>query len=571
MNRPPNILPEHWREWVEGSAIDPAIAALNLRSIECEQVYDLLCSEISDFARADNPRMPRERYIRRYAAAYRGGWWCSGIDLTDPASPYYWGQMKPDSPHVSRDGKALKYEAPAKSGIGVFALRVPYRIGLAIAKSGGCEAEYLQRMGAHDPNSEDCEFWDWARRCKALPLILSEGSKKAGAGLTAGYASISGCGVDGFAIRPKDSEGKPYGAARLIPEMEAIDWEGRSVHLAFDRDTKPSARARVVGSNQRLARLLRARGADVRFATWQSRCGKGLDDVLASQGANAIHMAIAKARLSCQWQAEQMWELNHPPAVTVNERYLNQPIPRNKRLICIKSPKGTGKTQALERIVGKIIQARESSDVGRILLITHRVQLGMALAKRLGIPYITERRNDEFGDLFGFGLCFDSLHPMSQARFSPEDWAGCTIIIDECEQAIWHALTSATCASDRPAILSALAAVAANAERVILADADLSSATLNLFRSLMAGDGERPDPWILLNEWLPSEAPKVTMYGGNDPREWLASLLLHVADGGKPFILTGGQRASSLSGTQVLEAALKETDKLVRNSENSLP
>ncbi|MHC5932521.1 hypothetical protein, partial [Nostoc sp.] len=42
------------------------------------------------------------------------------------------------------------------------------------------------------------------------------------------------------------------------------------------------------------------------------------------------------------------------------------------------------------------------------------------------------------------GVCVDSLHQESQARFNPNDWANDVIIIDECDQVFWHLLNSGT-------------------------------------------------------------------------------------------------------------------------------
>nr|WP_245912050.1 hypothetical protein [Calothrix elsteri] len=48
------------------------------------------------------------------------------------------------------------------------------------------------------------------------------------------------------------------------------------------------------------------------------------------------------------------------------------------------------------------------------------------------------------GDLLGYGVCIDSLHQQSQARFNPNDWYNDTVIIDECDQVFWHLLNSGT-------------------------------------------------------------------------------------------------------------------------------
>ena len=96
----------------------------------------------------------------------------------------------------------------------------------------------------------------------------------------------------------------------------------------------------------------------------------------------------------------------------------------------------------LEQIVQKA--TREGKWV---LLLTHRIQLGEALCQRVGLPYLTEIKTVEYGTVLGYGLCIDSLHPNSGARFNADNWQDGVIIIDEAEQVIWHLLNSATCFS----------------------------------------------------------------------------------------------------------------------------
>ncbi|WP_228038630.1 J domain-containing protein [Nostoc sp. LEGE 12450] len=66
------------------------------------------------------------------------------------------------------------------------------------------------------------------------------------------------------------------------------------------------------------------------------------------------------------------------------------------------------------------------------------------MCNRFGVNYVTEVRTNETGTLLGYGVCVDSLHQESQARFNPNDWANDVIIIDECDQVFWHLLNSGT-------------------------------------------------------------------------------------------------------------------------------
>ncbi|MHC5732379.1 MAG: DEAD/DEAH box helicase family protein, partial [Nostoc sp.] len=78
--------------------------------------------------------------------------------------------------------------------------------------------------------------------------------------------------------------------------------------------------------------------------------------------------------------------LTYPPSIALNQRFLGQLIvPEGEKLIILKAPKGTGKTEWLSQEVAK------AHDQGRrVLIITHRIQLGEALCNRFGVNYVTE-------------------------------------------------------------------------------------------------------------------------------------------------------------------------------------
>ena len=153
-----------------------------------------------------------------------------------------------------------------------------------------------------------------------------------------------------------------------------------------------------------------------------------------------------------------------------------------------------------------------------MLIITHRIQLSRAICASLGINYIDETRDSAFGKLFGYGLCIDSLHPLSQAKFNPEDWEGAIIIIDECEQVIWHALNSSTCRENRVTILQTLQELIHNVLTtgglVVAQDADLSDYSIDY---LIAIAGIPISPWVVINEWQPKRGRDVTFFATSNP------------------------------------------------------
>ena len=143
---PPQIEPHHWLEWVVGSQIEPALAALNLRSLSGSAAYDYLL--YSDKLPRRNDGRLSSGLLRCYGHIEAGGWWSSGVDLLSPTfDASLWGCFKPDTPRLHLDDqKAVKYEHPPKVATEVFALRVPWAIGSKIAKRNNHDQAYCQRL-----------------------------------------------------------------------------------------------------------------------------------------------------------------------------------------------------------------------------------------------------------------------------------------------------------------------------------------------------------------------------------------------------------------------------------------
>ena len=99
-----------------------------------------------------------------------------------------------------------------------------------------------------------------------------------------------------------DDEGEPVKAKGPIKDLDLITWADRSVILALDADatTNESVEAGVKG----LSRELRRRGAIVYRATWDAKHGKGLDDLLAQNGPEAVLRILGAATLESPWENE---------------------------------------------------------------------------------------------------------------------------------------------------------------------------------------------------------------------------------------------------------------------------
>ncbi|MGB7439709.1 MAG: plasmid replication protein, CyRepA1 family, partial [Coleofasciculaceae cyanobacterium] len=407
------------------------------------------------------------------------------------------------------------------------------------------------------PHQSEHTFWEWVINHPELPLFITEGAKKAGALLTAGYAAIALPGVNGGYRVPRDEWGNRVGQSRLIPQLEKLATPNRPVYLVFDQDLKPNAIKAVNKAIQKTGYLLSKAGCQVKVITWKPEFAKGVDDLIATHGEKAFEEAYERATSFDTWKAKSLARLTYSVDIQVNSRYLPElSLPNNAQLVAIKSPKGTGKTKFLESIVAEAIDKGQ-----RVLVVGHRVRLVEALCQRFGLKYITEVRDDPTATVKGYGLCFDSLHPDSQANFSAADWSDGVVIIDEVEQVFWHGLSSSTCQSNRVAILKSLKTLIQNvlggSGKVFVADADLSDISIDYLVSLA---GFHIKTLLIDNDWKPQlgESWLVHNYPESTPKRLVRDLEKHIKEGGKPFVCLSAQKKKSQWGTSNLEAYLKK-------------
>jgi Domain of unknown function (DUF3854) len=279
---------------------------------------------------------------------------------------------------------------------------------------------------------------------------------------------------------------------------------------------------------------------------------KGVDDFIAAVGEDAFHALYDSAEVLEMWQIRLSTLLTYPPAIALHQRFLGEIlIPASEKLIILKAPKGTGKTESLTLEVAK---AHERGQ--RVLVITHRIQLGEALCNRFGVNYVTEIHDSEIGDLLGYGVCIDSLHGNSQAKFNPNDWSNDIVIIDEADQVFWHLLNSDTeVAKRRVSVLDNLKKLVQNVlsspqGKIYLSSADISDVDINYILSLAGGIHIKP--FVIVNDYQ-LESGNCYNYQGKDPRNLIAALDMAIAQGGHHLLCCSAQKMTSKWGTQALE------------------
>jgi molybdopterin-guanine dinucleotide biosynthesis protein len=537
------LTPEALREWVEGSGVDEAIVRLNVESIGGQAPYERLFYS-DQIKRLNAGRLP-SGLLKKYSHIEQGGWWVNGIDpLT--GEDELWGCFKPDHPRIdATKGKHQKYEHPFKAPATLFALRVPLHSWEMISKRYGVP---MPDNVVVDVEGEALGFWDWVIANPRVSIVPAEGAKKAGALLSQGFAAI---GLPGIWGGYRKNEGKPC----LLPQLEVFAQEGRHFYFAFDQDEKAKTRHANRKALWCTAKLLLEKGCQASIISWEPWI-KGCDDLIVAKGREHFIACYEKAISFEDWQAERLSELNYKPALRLDPRtkYMGEfSPPPGAKLIGLKAPKGSGKTELLVRIC---VDAQNRGQ--KVIVITHREQLGKALCSRFGIDYVTELKDSDTKGCFGFGLCFDSLRQNSRARFDPEDWHDCIVILDECEQSIWHLLNAKTeVAKHRVQILRNFQQLIQNVVesedgRIYLSDADLSDLSLDFIRSLASFPVE---PWIVVKEGNPTPW-NVTVW--QDSKEMLGVLESRIRRGEKPLIFVDGQKVRSMWGTKNLEAYLSK-------------
>lgn len=567
----------HLNEWQQ-SQVRPELITANVSSLEGQAVLERLVGDkLAGFGGWSQQYVTEavRHVLSRYDQSVNGGWWVSGLDPLNHWAPLDWGQFKADTPDLDHKGKAKKYSSPEGQKPRALFLRVSWRVGLNIAKRHGYGLAYRQRMRTalaaafQSPNNRyqtqpsgfitrllsavkaiDDGFWAWWCSIPEAPVLITEGAKKAGCALSAGYAAIALVGVNA-GYRVKDALGHPC-PPELVEDIKVIATPGRPVYLAFDQDTKATARRRVTGALMRFSGLLAATGYVVQIVEWSAAQGKGLDDLVAHHGAAALHQAIDQALTLDEWRLKVALDNTLGtllPSVQVNTRdlaTLNTASLPDTGIIALRSAKGTGKTNLMADLV---------ADGDATLALGHRIVLMRNLCRRLGVNYRgdLDRLKGEFIDGDGYTLRIGGCVDGTLLAIDPEKFRGCDLILDEFVQLMRHLLTSSTCNKEgaRPVLLARFTQLVQAAKRVIVADADLDKPCLDYLARLR---GEGSPLWLLVNEAKVDPWP-VTFIEAPDASAITARLMADVAAGQQVFIAT-----DSKAGSQRLDRLLNDLE-----------
>lgn len=553
---PAGLLPHHWAE-LQASAIAPDVAAANVASFgpgtdrhwETERAelvrHARLAIQTESTAGNGHPQAQPGHLAGRLIALdsrYRhlaaGGWRSLSAELE--GVPRF-DQWKPGEPRARADkpGRSIKYEAPpqAPDGGGLLLPNVPERCWLLICRRHG--------LALPDPATLAAGFWPWALALAALPLLVCEGWKKALAAVSAGHAAVALPGVQmGRRVAPDGTE-------RLIPELQLLAAPGRRWLIAFDAEARHQTAAKVAAAAGALARTLRAAGGRVEIARLPLLPGTdktGLDDLLAAAGPEALDRALA--------DTGRRPVLARPPLadrIAPAGHYLGEagplPSPEEAPLLLLRAAMGCGKTEAIAAATAPLL-----ADGVPLLLPSHRVALGQALAERLGVAWAPAPGTD--ARLQGGGFCLDSCCPSSGLQISGHHWGGALLVWDEIAQGLEHLLLSnGTALADRRGeVLRTLAELLARSAQIIAADAQLPGWALTLLEQLTGRRGFVIDSAHRPMAGRPLYAPEAQGGAGGAAAAFHAQWSELVDSGRSFFCWSSAQQAGMRNAPQTLAA-----------------
>lgn len=271
----------YFQEWL-ASKVNPEIIALNVSYYKGRAAQEVLLGNAMERIGEGQQTPHSQQYatapvgklLTRYSHIEDGGWWCAGVDVLKEFKRADWGCFKPDKPRFNQKGKPIKYEHPPNENTQIFALDVPDSIYQKVAN-------YWEI-----PKDDSLNFWEWVKT-RPVPLFITEGAKKAGALLSAGFPAIALPGINNGIreVTDYDDKGKEIKVKVLIPQLDLFSRvRGREIIFVFDEDEKFKTQKDVAWATINLGNLYKNYGLEVSVLEWDAKEAKGIDDLIASKG-----------------------------------------------------------------------------------------------------------------------------------------------------------------------------------------------------------------------------------------------------------------------------------------------
>jgi putative DNA primase/helicase len=305
----------------EFAAHNPELLKLNVRSldlswntqyrggeeIENEDILFVLEQLKWETTRLANGRINNSTLDR--VRKMNGGWHTLPFyGLADRAQIDYF-RFKPANPPADRQkpGKVQKYLGAQGVSPRVYCPNVTEAVWATIAVRYGVE-----KAGS--------DFWEWILDHPEIPVIITEGEKKAFSGLSAGYVVVSLPGIDcGYKSSSDNDDGSEANLA-LIPDMEELTIGGRTILIAFDRDSNTQTIKKVQRARKKLAKLFTQSGCETRSIKWNEQY-KGLDDFIFGAGQESLDLAIESAQnITPKMKEEGAAKYDDPSALEMSKK-----------------------------------------------------------------------------------------------------------------------------------------------------------------------------------------------------------------------------------------------------------
>lgn len=245
--KPEYINQKHWQEWLD-SGINPSIIAANIYT-------ETDARELDEVLNRNNRR--KWKHSDKLVPA----WIVRGVDPETGELSLLGVQAKPDNPD-NKHGKIQKYLGANDYGSAPLFLRC-----------------------------NDYDYWLKIIRDLQIPIIITEGAKKAACLISNGYAAISIPGVS--TCRKK---------GRIHKLIKKFCGFGRLFYLCFDNDviTKRPVQLALEG----LARDLTATGSKVMVINLPEGDSKGVDDYIVNNSIQDFEKLIEKSQTIEEWKED---------------------------------------------------------------------------------------------------------------------------------------------------------------------------------------------------------------------------------------------------------------------------
>lgn len=444
------------------------------------------------------------------------------------------GQIRVDNPKGIKIGiKWVRYLTIKKTSPAYFLLEPPEYI----------KTHLMNIWGEDEKGWYHKTFWGYVIANPRIPIVITEGVKKAASFLAMGIPAIACPGFNMMLGKYGDFEPNQL-CGKNRQWIFALDQEkdqkiANQINLQITKVTKAISN---------IHENFREPEHSITQLTWEEKIAKGFDDLVTAVGLVNLPKYLSYTDRLPEQENGLLVNLNLPKS----QQFFGDIIPNPKEhpIVFLKGRKGNGKTFSTASHFNKT----EHKDKPKIVL-THRRKLTRDAAAKFDNMAVLEDL-ESGANVTDLGLVINSFHPSSKLNKKIKDYAGGLIFLDECGQAMRELLTSKLMQKTRLEIITylsdVLTTVVQTGGQIIFADADLNQEIVDFWSSLIM----HPAPnFVIKNNWEhPSyKATYFIEYPNRNCRP--SSLVLkrgadYLVAGKRVLIMTGSQKRKSRYGAQ---------------------